>query len=78
MVLFCASMRRDSVSLLKFLFLSHAQYFFSLEMPIQLCFIPFLFSVYFCSVDACNACIISDFSLLPRYLCCFLVVVSTH
>ena len=52
MVSFCAAIRRDSVSLLKFPFLSYVQVFSCkipkqklLEISIQLFFFPFLFSI---------------------------------
>ena len=61
MALFCVTFSRDSISLLKFPFLSHVQEFtsLSLEISIELFSYPFLFSGYFCSVDACVVCIFS-------------------
>ena len=60
MALFCAAIRRDSVSVLKFPFLSHFQVFLweillvcHLKCPYSLFYFPVLFSGYFCSVDAC-------------------------
>ena len=56
MASFCATIRRDSVSLLGFPFLSHVHVFFAcllLEMSIQLFLFPFLSSRYCCSVDPC-------------------------
>ena len=65
MVLLCAAIRRDPVSLLRFPFLSYVQVFsyeiscLSLKMSIELLFFPFLFSGHFCSVDTYAACIVS-------------------
>ena len=66
MSLFWAAIGRDSVSLLRFPFLSHVQVF-SCEMSLVChlkcpysCFSThFLFSMYFCSVDACIVCEVS-------------------
>ena len=57
---FCAAIRKDSVSLLRFLCLVKDFACLTLEISIQLFFFPFLFSDYFCSVDACLICIVSD------------------
>ena len=57
MALFCPVIRKDSVSLLRFPFLSFAS--LSLQVSIQLFFFPFLFSGYFCSVDECVVNIVS-------------------
>ena len=67
MALFCAVVRRDSVSLLRFSFLCHVHVFswkisfvcLWLEMCIQLFFFLFLFPGYFGSVGACVVCIVS-------------------
>ena len=54
MALFCAAIRRDLVSLLRFSFLCYVHVACSsLNMSIQLFFFPFLFSGYFCSIDPC-------------------------
>ena len=65
MVLFYAAIRRNSVSLLRFPFLSHVQVFsseISLDCRLKYlytCFSShFLFSVYFCSVEDCVVCIV--------------------
>ena len=59
-LLFCAAIRRDSVSLSRFPFLNLVQVFpcenslvLSLEMSIMLFFFLFLFSGSSCSIDAC-------------------------
>ena len=58
MVLFCAAIRRDSVSLLWFSFLSHVQVFLCeisvvcrLKYPYSYFFFLLLFHNYYCSVD---------------------------
>ena len=53
MALFCAAIRRDLVSLLRFSFLSHVQAFmYEIKLFLFFCgdFFVFLFSSYFCSV----------------------------
>ena len=66
MALFCAAIRRDPVTLLRFPFLSHVQFFLEcdlacllLEKSTQLFYFLFLFSGYFCSVYPYVACIFS-------------------
>ena len=66
MALFCAAIRSDSVSLLRFPFLSHVQVFSSEISLVCLrkclycrCSYHFLFSCYFCSVDPYVVCIVS-------------------
>ena len=66
MALFCTAIRRDSISLLKFPFLSHVQVFLCevlfisrLERP-QLFFFPFLFPSYCHSVVHHVVSIVSD------------------
>ena len=66
MALFCAAIIRDSVSLLRFPFLSHVQ---SLYVILVWCvawkvdaifFFPFWFSSYCFSVISCSVCVVSD------------------
>ena len=63
--LLCAAVRRHSVSLSRFPFLSHVQDF-SFEVSlvcnlnvITVVFLPIFVSGYFCSIDACVICIVS-------------------
>ena len=65
MALFCTTIRRYLISLLRHLFLRHFQVFsceislsLTPEMSLQLFFFPFLFSGSFCSLDACIVCIV--------------------
>ena len=79
--LFWAPIRRHLVSLFNFPILSYIQVFscetfacLSLKISIQLSFFPFLFSGYFCSVDACVVCIVfgrCNPSSWTFYLCVF-------
>ena len=66
MALFCAVIRRDSVSLLRFPFHRYVQVFSCeishvchLKQPYHCFFFPFLFSNYFCSVNPRVVCIVS-------------------
>ena len=59
MALFWAAIRGDSVSLLRFPFLSHIHVFLLLKTSIDLFSFPFLFSGYFHSVDPCVVSIVS-------------------
>ena len=76
MALFCAAVRRDSVSLLKFPFLSHVHVLvwdvagYSLKTPIKLFFFSLLFSDYYRSTGPRATNIVSGhcnqpFSALP-------------
>ena len=83
MALFCASIRRASVSLLRFPFFTPLIWdfvSFSLEISIQLFFFPCLFFSYCCSRDHCVVClflvIVISFSLL--LLCSLRIIVSMH
>ena len=62
MALFCAAIRRDSVSLLRFPFLSHVHVFsceMSLKTSTELFFFTLLFSGYCRSVNLCVVSIVS-------------------
>ena len=84
MALFCSAIRRESVSFLWISFLRHVQVFSCeislvcrLKCQYNCCFFPlFLFSCYFCSVDAFFVCIVSCRS--NRFLCNLPVVVSMY
>ena len=64
MALFCATIRRDPVSLLRFPFLSHVSYEISLFCRLRCLYKCFsfhfcYFSGYICSVDACVVGVVS-------------------
>ena len=62
MALFFAAIRRDSVSLFWFPFLSYVHVFsceMLLKMSIELFFFQFLLSSYFFSIDPCDVSIVS-------------------
>ena len=77
MALFCAAIRRNSVSLLRFPLLIPIQLYpsacLSLEISIELFFFPFLFSGYFCSVDACVDCIVSNHCIQSSFALSYVV-----
>ena len=65
MALFCAAIRRNSVSLLKLPYFSHVEIFWCeislvccLKYPYSCFFFPFLFSTYCCSFDPWVVCVI--------------------
>ena len=87
MALFYAAIRRDSVSLVKFLFYPRPSFlawnftFLSLEISMHLFFFTFLFSSYCCSVDPCIACVVSSWynqSFFALFLCSLPVIVSIY
>ena len=83
MALFCVAIRKDSVSLFRFPFLSHVQVFscetLFIAWNVHKVVLPPIFG-YFCSVDACVVCVVSgccnQFSS-ALFLCSLLVVVWT-
>ena len=84
---FFAAIRRDSVSLLKFPFLSYIQVFSSdisvvcrLKYPYNCFYFYFCFLVIFCSIDSCVIYIVSGcFNVFfCVFLCIFLVFISIH